>query len=65
MLPSDLVRLRHLRDAAIEAASFAAGRQRCNLDDDRMLALALVKAIELLPLLPGASWQRCAGRAPT
>lgn len=35
-------------DAACEALGFAAGRHRRDLDTDRMLVLALVKAIEII-----------------
>lgn len=35
-------------DSAEEAASFAAGKSREDLDADRMLALALVKSIEIV-----------------
>ncbi len=40
----DLTRLRHMRDAATEATQFIHGRTRTDLDRDRMLTLALVKA---------------------
>ena len=48
MLPSDQVRLRHLRDAAQEAARFTAGRSRADLETDRMLSLALVRLLEII-----------------
>jgi len=48
LLPADQVRLLHMRDAAREALEFAAGRSRAALDEDRMLVLALVKAIEII-----------------
>lgn len=48
MPPSDTVRLRHMLDAAREAVSFAAGKSRADLDADRMLALSVVKAIEII-----------------
>ena len=48
MRKDDAVRLRHIRDAAKEAIAFAEGRTRADLDADRMLTLALVKAIEIL-----------------
>jgi len=48
LLPADIVRLLHMRDAAREALAFTAGRCRGDLDDDRMLLLALVKAIEII-----------------
>lgn len=35
-------------DAAREAAQFVAGRERAELDRDRMFALALVKEIEII-----------------
>lgn len=39
----DLTRLRHIRDAASEALSFVKNRTREDLDNDRMLSLALVR----------------------
>jgi uncharacterized protein with HEPN domain len=49
MLPKDdLIRLRHMVDAAREAMSFAQGRTRSELNRDRMLALSLVKSIEII-----------------
>lgn len=47
-LKSDLVRLKHMLDAAKEATTFASGRSRADLDSDRMLTLALVKSIEII-----------------
>lgn len=44
----DEIRLRHLLDAAREAMSFTQGRTRADLASDRMLALSLVKAIEIV-----------------
>lgn len=48
MLQADDVRLLHMRDAAREAIRFAEGKSRADLDHDRMLVLALVKAIEII-----------------
>lgn len=48
MLKADEVRLRHMLDAAREAVAFVAGRDRSDLDRDRMLVLSLVKAIEIV-----------------
>jgi len=48
MRKDDSIRLRHMRDASTEAISFARGKRRADLDDDRMLVLALVKAIEIV-----------------
>jgi uncharacterized protein with HEPN domain len=48
MLKHDVIRLQHMLDAAREAVSFAQGRSRADLKRDRMLALSLVKAIEIV-----------------
>ena len=48
MSREDEIRLRHMVDAAREAASFAAGRTRGDLDADRQLVMALVKEIEIV-----------------
>lgn len=44
----DEIRLRHMLDAAEDALSFAVGTEREDLDKDRMLALALVRSIEII-----------------
>ena len=44
----DLVRLRHMRDAAREAAGFVAPRAYTDLHADRQLTLALVKEVEII-----------------
>jgi uncharacterized protein with HEPN domain len=48
MLDEDCVRLRHMVEAAESAVQFMAGRQRSDLDADRMLLFAVVRAIEIL-----------------
>jgi len=48
MHKSDLVRLRHMHDACLEALSFVKGKSRSHLNDDRMLLLSLVKCIEIV-----------------
>ena len=48
MRKDDLVRLRHMLDAAREAQEYARGRQRSDLNSDRMLTLSLVKCIEIV-----------------
>lgn len=48
MRGSDMVRPRHMLDAASEAMAFAKGRSRPDLDTGRQLVLALVKAIEVV-----------------
>lgn len=44
----DETRLRHIKDAAAEALSFVKNRTREDLDNDRMLSLALVRLIEII-----------------
>ena len=42
------VRLRHMLDAAREAAQMAQGKTRANLDTDRPLNLSLVRLLEIV-----------------
>lgn len=46
--PDDLVRLRHLRDAAEKAIEFSAGKTRQSLDEDELLRLGLTKLVEIV-----------------
>src|SRR6185312_13916871 len=48
MRKDDDVRLRHMLDAAREALGFVRGRNRVDLNSDRQLVLARVKAIEII-----------------
>jgi uncharacterized protein with HEPN domain len=48
MRQDDVVRLRHMLDAATEALRFTRNRRREDLDHDRQLVWALVKAIEII-----------------
>ena len=48
MLPEDKERLRHMLDAAKEAISFLGGRNQIDLTQDRQLAMALVKEVEII-----------------
>jgi uncharacterized protein with HEPN domain len=48
MQPDDRIRLLHMLESAREAHNFAQGRQRNDLDSDRMLLLSLVKCIEII-----------------
>jgi uncharacterized protein with HEPN domain len=48
MRAEDRVRLRHMVEAAESAVEFLAGRRRHDLDEDRMLLFAVVRAIEVL-----------------
>ena len=44
----DLIRLQHMLDAGKDALQFALGRDRNDLESDRMLALALIKALDII-----------------
>lgn len=48
MPPDDVVRLRHLIDAAETAIRFTSDRNRADLDTDEMLTLALTKLVEIV-----------------
>ena len=48
MREDDQIRLRHMLDAAREAVHFAEGKSRDDLDKDRLLALGLMKCIEII-----------------
>jgi uncharacterized protein with HEPN domain len=48
MQPEDRVRIRHMIDAAGTVQSFLGGRERGDLDHDRMLSFALVRAVEII-----------------
>jgi uncharacterized protein with HEPN domain len=45
---ADAIRLRHMLDAAVKARLFVRNRDRGNLEADEMLALALVRLLEIL-----------------
>lgn len=44
----DLIRMRHMLDAAVKAISFVAGKNRVDLETDEKLALALVRLVEII-----------------
>ena len=48
MRKDDLVRLHHMIEAAESAIMFMSGRNRADLDSDRMLMFAVVRAIEIV-----------------
>jgi uncharacterized protein with HEPN domain len=48
MQREDVIRLRHMVDAAEQAMEFTKGRSRADLDGDRMLGFAVVRALEIL-----------------
>lgn len=43
----DEVRLRHMLDADRKAIAFTQGRERTNFNTDEMLALAVVRLVEI------------------
>ena len=48
MHKDDFIRLRHMLDAAKELEDFTHSKTRQDLDDDRLLALGVIKAIEIV-----------------
>jgi uncharacterized protein with HEPN domain len=46
--PDDQIRVRHMLEAAREAMAFAQGKKREDLDQDRLLVLGLIKAVEIV-----------------
>jgi uncharacterized protein with HEPN domain len=48
MRNDDLIRLRHMLDAVVEAVSFSKSNTRRSLNTDRKLVLALIKSIEII-----------------
>ena len=48
MRKDDLIRLRHMLEAAREAVSFARNKTKEDFDNDRMLILSIVKSIEII-----------------
>ena len=64
MRKDDEIRLRHMLDAAREAVSFARGRVRGDLENDRQLVLALVKDIEIVGEAAAQVTESARTRAP-
>lgn len=48
MSPDDVIRLRHMAEAAESALRFCQGRTRADLDTDDMLRFALTRAVEII-----------------
>lgn len=48
MPPEDRIRWQHMIEAAEDAIRFVSGRARADLDHDRMLLFAVVRAIEII-----------------
>jgi len=64
MRKDDDIRLRHMLDAARQALEFVRGRTRADLDADRMLVLASVKAIEIVGEAANQVSESCRNRCP-
>lgn len=45
---NDMVRLRHILEAANDAVSFTQGKNRSSLDIDKMLTHSLVRCVEII-----------------
>ena len=73
MIRSDSIRLRHMLEAAQEALSYLAGRERSELDNNRMLVHSLVRCITVIgeaavsvspecrAQMPGVPWPNIVG----
>ncbi|MGO9572041.1 MAG: DUF86 domain-containing protein [Desulfomonilaceae bacterium] len=48
MRKDDIIRIHHMLDAGRQAVSFAANKSRADLDNDPVLAFALMKTIEII-----------------
>jgi uncharacterized protein with HEPN domain len=48
MHKDDITRMSHMLEAANELAAFVSGRTRADLESDRMLLFAVVRAIEIM-----------------
>ena len=64
MRNDDLIRLKHMLDAAREAVGFAQGKTRQDLDSDRMLLLSVVKSIEIIGEAATKVSKECQGEFP-
>ena len=59
-----VTRLRHMLDAARKARQFAQGRTRTDLETDEMVALALVRLLEVIGEAASAVTEDIRKRAP-
>lgn len=65
MSKDDLIRIRHMLDAAREAVSYLAGRKRAGLDEDRMLAHSLIRCITIIGEAAATVSPECRSQIPT
>jgi uncharacterized protein with HEPN domain len=73
MSPDDRWRIGHMIEAAEDALAFVQGHRRADLDQNRMLCLALTRAVEIVgeaaaqvsvagrAEMPGVPWQQVVG----
>ncbi len=64
MQPDDRVRVLHIIEAAETALEFVSGRERADLDSDRMLLFALIRAIEVIGEAAGQLSEATRSEAP-
>ena len=65
MSPDDHWRVCHMIEAAEQALTFVAGRERADLDRDAMLLLALTRAVEIVGEAAGKVSEAARGELPT
>lgn len=73
MSPDDVIRLRHMAEAAEAALRFCHGRTRADVESDDMLRFALTRAVEIIgeaankvsaearAQIPGIAWPAVVG----
>lgn len=61
---NDLSRLQHIRDASNEALQFIVNQTKDDLEDNRMLALSLVKELEIIGEAANNISKECQNRYP-
>ena len=64
MYGDDATRLRHMLDATREALGFVSGRGRSDLDGNHMLALALIRELEIIGEAGGHTSCECRAQNP-
>ncbi|NLD35478.1 MAG: DUF86 domain-containing protein [Desulfatiglans sp.] len=64
MLKNDIIRLRHMLDAAIEAEGFISEKDRNDISNDRKLELALVKCVEIIGEAASSVSKECRDEFP-
>ena len=65
MREDDRIRIRHMVEAATEVAQFISGHERPDLDSDRMLLFAVVRAIEIIGEAASKVSEETRSSAPT